>query len=59
MKKFELSICTTGGTLLSTLAISTSDLFRTAVFATIGAVISFLVSLLLKWLVKRINDNSG
>ena len=40
-----------GGTLLSTaLNISLDDVFFTVVMAVIGAVASFFVSLLLKWL---------
>jgi len=50
MKKIELGICTTGGAILSTFAISTNDLLRTVVFAAIGAIISFLITSFMKWI---------
>lgn len=46
---------TAGGTLLTILAnISSDDLFKTMILAAVGAVVSFGVTLLLKFLVKRI-----
>lgn len=44
---------TFGGTLLSVFVnLDSSDFLRTAVLAAIGAVVSFFVSLLLKWILK-------
>ena len=46
---------TIGGTLLSIAAnISSGDLFRTAILAAVGAIVSFTVSVLLKMLLHRI-----
>ena len=46
---------TIGGTLLSVaLTIDGSDLMRTAVLAAVGAIVSFTISLLLKFLVRKI-----
>jgi len=46
---------TIGGTLLSIVAnISSGDLFRTAILAAVGAIVSFTVSVLLKMLLHRI-----
>jgi len=45
----QLSIGTTGGTLLSILAqLGLHDVFKTAILAAIGAVVSFAVTLLLQ-----------
>ncbi|GFD80914.1 hypothetical protein KUL118_37760 [Tenacibaculum sp. KUL118] len=44
-----------GGTLLSAfLNMSWDDILFTIVMASIGAVVSFIVSLLLRWLVKQL-----
>jgi len=44
------------GTVLTVLVnIGSSDIIKTVVLAALGAVVSFSVSLLLKWLVKRLN----
>ena len=46
---------TVGGTLLAILGnISSEDLIKTVILAAIGAVVSFSVTLLLKFLIKRI-----
>ncbi len=46
---------TAGGTLLTVLAnISTGDLVHTSVLAAVGALVSFTVSILLKWLIKAL-----
>lgn len=46
---------TAGGTLLTIFAnISSEDLVKTAILAAIGAVVSFGVTLFLKFLIKRI-----
>ena len=46
---------TAGGTLLTLwINIQQEDLLKTALLAAIGAAVSFSVSLLLKWLVKRL-----
>ena len=45
---------TLGGTLLTIVAnIQSSDLFKTAILAMVGAVVSFSVTLFLKFLIKR------
>jgi hypothetical protein len=45
---------TAGGTLLATVAnIHSSDVIKTSILAAIGAVVSFLVSVSLRWLAKR------
>lgn len=45
---------TLGGTLLTVfMSIDTSDLVKTAVLSFIGAVVSFAVSVALKWITKR------
>ena len=45
---------TLGGTLLSIVAnIQTDDLIKTGILAAVGAVISFVVTLFLKFLIKR------
>jgi mannitol-specific phosphotransferase system IIBC component len=44
---------TIGGTLLTIIMnIDAADLLRTAMLATVGAVVSFTISLFLKWFVK-------
>lgn len=46
---------TAGGTLLTIFAnISSEDLIKTAILAAIGAVVSFGVTLFLKFLIKRL-----
>ena len=45
---------TLGGTLLTIVAnIQSPDLFKTAILAMVGAVVSFSVTLFLKFLIKR------
>lgn len=45
---------TAGGTLLTILAnISGQDILKTIILAAIGAVVSFLITLVMKFLVKR------
>lgn len=52
-------IGTAGGTLLSVLAnITSGDLLHTAILAAVGAVVSFSVSMVLKWLVKFIQQRN-
>jgi hypothetical protein len=47
-------LCTVSGTALTVVVnINSSDILKTVVLAALGAVVSFSVSLLLKWLVKR------
>ena len=49
----SLKIGTAGGTLLSMVPnIASVDIFRTIILACIGAIVSFFVTLLLKWLTK-------
>jgi hypothetical protein len=49
-------LVTVCGTVLTVLVnIGSSDIIKTVVLAALGAVVSFSVSLLLKWLVKRLN----
>ncbi|MEQ9230232.1 MAG: hypothetical protein RIF46_06080 [Cyclobacteriaceae bacterium] len=44
---------TVGGTLLAiAVNIDASDIFRTIILASVGAIVSFGISVLLKWLVK-------
>jgi mannitol-specific phosphotransferase system IIBC component len=46
---------TAGGTLLSIFVnIQSGDVTKTAILATVGAVVSFLVSLGLKWVAKKV-----
>jgi uncharacterized membrane protein YeaQ/YmgE (transglycosylase-associated protein family) len=46
---------TVGGTILSTIPnLDSADVFRTLILATVGAVASFLVTQLMKWMKKRI-----
>jgi ABC-type sulfate transport system permease component len=50
---------TAGGTLLTIFAnIHSEDVFKTAALACIGAVVSFSISLLLKWLSKKMRRTS-
>jgi len=45
---------TVGGTFLSVLPnLHSEDLFKTVVLASIGAVVSFIVSMVLKYLIKK------
>jgi mannitol-specific phosphotransferase system IIBC component len=51
---------TAGGTLLTIFAnIHSEDIVKTAVLASIGAVVSFTVSLMMKWISHRIVRRSG
>ncbi len=44
---------TVGGTLLSVVInLDSSDILRTIILATVGAIVSFSISVLLKWMVK-------
>lgn len=53
-------IGTAGGTGLTVLAnIGSQDIAKTIVLAIVGAVVSFLVTITLKWLVKKIRNVSG
>jgi hypothetical protein len=48
---------TIGGTVLVLLLqLTTSEMLKTAVLAAIGAAVSFIVSLLLKWLVRKLKN---
>ena len=48
---------TIGGTLLSVFwNIQTVDIAKTVCLAVIGAVVSFVVSLMLKWVVRKIRE---
>ncbi|QNL47911.1 hypothetical protein H8S90_13895 [Olivibacter sp. SDN3] len=54
MKRTELSIGTASGALLSTLPfIQLTELFRTIVLAALGAIVSFLITLLLQKIRKK------
>lgn len=47
-------IGTVGGTVLTVaMNIGSSDILKTVVLAALGAIVSFSVSLLLKWIVKK------
>ncbi|WP_370089416.1 hypothetical protein [Ekhidna sp.] len=49
---------TVGGTLLSVaINLDSSDILRTIILATVGAVVSFSISVLLKWMVKAFKRN--
>lgn len=48
---------TVSGTALTVLVnIGSSDIIKTAVLAALGAVVSFAVSVLLKWIVKKLKS---
>ena len=47
---------TAGGILFVLINISTQEIFKTAVLASIGAAVSFTVSLLLKTAVKKLKE---
>lgn len=50
---------TAGGTLLTVLSnISTGDLVHTSVLAAVGALVSFTVSIILKWLIKALSKRN-
>ena len=50
---------TAGGTLLTIFAnIHSEDVIKTAVLACIGAVVSFMISLFMKWMSKKILKDS-
>lgn len=44
---------TVSGTTLSVIGISSADILKTAILAATGALVSFSVSLLLKWVVRK------
>jgi mannitol-specific phosphotransferase system IIBC component len=47
---------TVSGTVLTVAVnVGSSDILKTVILASLGAVVSFCVSLLLKWLVKKVN----
>lgn len=47
-------VCTAGGTFLSVLPnIDSVDILKTIILATIGAIVSFTISLLLKFLIRK------
>ena len=49
---------TAGGTLLVILLqIRLDELFRTVILAALGAIVSFFVSMTLKWIVRKIRKN--
>jgi mannitol-specific phosphotransferase system IIBC component len=53
---FGTRIGTLGGTILTVVInISTGDVIRTMILATIGAVVSFTISILLKRIIKWLN----
>ncbi len=47
---------TIGGTALAVVNITSTDLLKTIILATLGATVSVLVSLLLKWLTRKIKN---
>jgi hypothetical protein len=48
---------TVSGTVLTVAVnVGSSDVLKTVILASLGAVVSFSVSLLLKWLVKKIKE---
>ncbi|MBK6984713.1 MAG: hypothetical protein IPL10_14035 [Bacteroidetes bacterium] len=48
---------TVSGTVLTVAVnVGSSDILKTVILASLGAVVSFSVSLLLKWLVKKIKE---
>jgi mannitol-specific phosphotransferase system IIBC component len=48
---------TIGGTLLVVLLqINAADIFKTCMLAAIGAVVSFMVSLCMKWILQRLQN---
>ena len=50
---------TIGGTLLTVIAnIQGVDIMNTCILATVGAVVSFCVSMALKWAVKRVKEKN-
>jgi hypothetical protein len=50
------SLGTVSGTVLTVAVnVGSSDIVKTVILAGLGAVVSFSVSLLLKWLVKKLN----
>lgn len=50
---------TAGGTLLTIFAnIQSTDVVKTAVLACIGAIVSFMISLFMKWMSKKILKDS-
>ena len=54
----ETILGTVSGTVLTVLVnIGSSDIIKTVVLAALGAVVSFGVSLLLKWLVNKFKSN--
>lgn len=54
---FNTKVGILGGTLFSAfLNLSWNDVVFTIVMATIGAIVSFFVSLILRWLIKKLNN---
>lgn len=52
--RHELKLGTATGTLLSALPqINTDELLKTVILAAVGAIVSFLISVFLRWLRKR------
>ena len=50
------AIGTVGGTFLSVIPnLQSEDIFKTIILATVGAIVSFLISLVLKFLIKKHN----
>ncbi len=50
------AIGTLGGTFLSVIPnLQSEDIFKTIILATVGAIVSFLISLILKFLIKKHN----
>jgi hypothetical protein len=50
---------TIGGTLLSIIPnLNSSDLMKTAILAAVGALVSFTISILLKWVVKALGKRN-
>jgi len=48
-----------GGTLLTVLVnLQSADILKTCILATVGAIVSFCVSLAMKWVVKKIKKKS-
>jgi len=50
------AIGTAGGTFLSVIPnLQSEDIFKTIILATVGAIVSFLISLILKFIIKKHN----
>jgi hypothetical protein len=49
-----------GGTLLTVLVnLQSSDIVKTCILAAVGALVSFCMSLAMKWLVRKLKDRSA